>query len=116
MAPFDVVFDRVESLGNASHGGPLVLAGAAALAALRQFQRALAAAMTDAGIGGYVRSSFRPHVTLLYDDKYVAPHPIPPIGWAVNELVLVHSVVGKSRHIVLGRWPLQSRQMDFGDW
>ena len=113
MAPFDVVFDRVQSLGDASHGGPLVLTGAAGLAALRRFQRVLAAGMTDAGIGRYVRSRFKPHLTLRYDHQYVAPQPIRPIRWTVSELVLIDSLVGKSQHIVLGRWPLQSRQMGF---
>ena len=116
MAPFGVVFDHIKSLGDVSHGGPLVLAGAAGLASLRKLQRALASEMADAGIGSYVRSNFKPHVTLMYDDKYVAPHPIAPIGWIVDELVLVHSLMGRSRHVVLGRWPLQSQQMSFGDW
>jgi RNA 2',3'-cyclic 3'-phosphodiesterase len=116
MAPFDVGFDRVESLGDASHGGPLVLMGADELTSLRQFQRAVAAAMTDAGIGHFVRTSFKPHMTLLYDDRYVARQPVDPIGWRVSELVLVHSIVGASKHIVLGRWPLRSRQMGLGDW
>lgn len=116
MAPFDVVFDRVESLGDVNHGGPLVLTGTAGLASLRQFQRVLAAAMTDAGAGQYVRSSFKPHVTLLYDEQYVPRRNVPAVCWTVNELVLVESRVGKSQHIVLGRWPLQSRQLGFSDW
>lgn len=116
MAPFDVVIDRAQSLGNVTHGGPLVLTGGAGLAALRRFQRALAATMTDAGIGRYIRARFKPHVTLLYDHKYVAPQPVEPVRWTVSELVLVDSLVGKSKHIVLGRWPLRSRQMGFGDW
>jgi RNA 2',3'-cyclic 3'-phosphodiesterase len=116
MAPFDVGFDRVESLGDASHGGPLVLTGAAGLAPLRQFQRTVATAMTDAGIGPFVRTGFKPHMTLLYDDRYVARQAIDPIGWRVSEWVLVHSIVGASKHIVLGRWSLRSRQMGFGDW
>lgn len=114
--PFDVLFDRVESLGDVNHGGPLALTGAVGLASLRRFQRVLAAAMTDAGIGQYVRSSFKPHVTLLYDDRYVPRRTVPAVCWTVRELVLVESLVGKSQHIALGRWPLQSRQMGFGDW
>ena len=95
--------------GNAgqSHGH------AAGLASLRRLQRLLAAAMTDAGIGRYVRSRFKPHMTLLYDRKYVAPQPIRPLRWTANEVVLIDSLVGRSQHIVLGRWPLQSRQMGF---
>jgi len=116
VAPFGVVFDRVESLGDVHHGGPLVLAGGAGLASLRKLQKALAAEMVDAGIGKYVRRSFKPHVTLLYDGKYVAPHAISPVVWTVDELVLVHSLVGRSKHVTLGRWQLQSRQMSLGDW
>jgi 2'-5' RNA ligase len=116
MAPFDVVFDRVESLGDANHGGPLVLAGTQGLLGLRKLHRALAGAMKDAGLGEYVRTSFRPHVTLLYAEQYVAPQAVEPIRWTVTELVLVHSVVGASRHIALGQWPLQSTQLGLGDW
>ena len=72
--------------------------------------------MTEAGLGQYVRTSFRPHVTLLYDDQYVARQAVDPIRWTVSELVLVHGVVGEGRHITLGQWSLQSRQLDLGDW
>lgn len=115
-APFEVVFDRVESLGDANHGGPLALSGSTGLVALRRLQRMLAGAMKDAGLGEYVRTSFRPHVTLLYDDKCVARQAVDPIRWTVSELVLVHSVAAEGRHITLGQWPLQSRQLGPGDW
>jgi 2'-5' RNA ligase len=116
IAPFEVVFDQAGSLGEPGGRVPLVLTGSAGLAALRQLQRTLAAAMTDAGIGRYVRSRFKPHMTLLYDRKHMATQPIEPVCWTVRELVLVHSVVGERRHIVLGRWPLRSPQMGFSDW
>jgi 2'-5' RNA ligase len=116
-APFDVVFDKLQSLGGPGEGRPVVLAGTG-LADLRKFQRALAATMTDAGIGRYVRAStsFRPHVTLLYDDKYLPSRAIPPIRWAVRELVLVDSLVGEGRHLVRARWPLTSSQAGFPGW
>jgi 2'-5' RNA ligase len=111
-APFDVVFDRAECLG--SEGGLVALTASRGTGSLQRFQRALAGAMADAGIGRYVRSSFRPHVSLVYGDRQIERQAIAPIRWTVNELVLIHSVVGQSRHIVLGRWPLQTRQLDFG--
>ncbi len=116
MDRFDVIFDRVESLGDAAQPGPLVLRSHDRLASLRRFQRGLAAAMTDAGIGEYVRSSFKPHVSLLYGGPFVASRPIAPIRWAVSELLLIRSVVGAGRHIELGRWPLASRQAGCADW
>jgi 2'-5' RNA ligase len=111
-APFDVVFDRAECIG--SGGGLVVLTASRGTGSLQRFQRALAGAMTDAGIGRYVRSSFKPHVSLLYGNRRIDRQTVPPIRWTVNELVLIHSVVGESRHIVLGRWPLQTRQLDLG--
>lgn len=113
---FDVTFNRIESMGDETHGGPLVLRGSDGLAALRRLQRALGAAMIDAGLGQYVRSSFKPHVTLLYDDGFVAPQAVDPIGWTVTEFVLVHSIIGKSKHLELGRWALQSKQFGFDGW
>lgn len=110
--PFDVLFDRTESLGDASLPGkrPLVLAGNKGLAALRAFQRILGGAMSDAGIGRYARSAFTPHVTLLRDETFVAAHPVRPVRWAVRELVLVDSLQGLARYDLLGRWPLTNRQ------
>ncbi|MBB1602485.1 2'-5' RNA ligase family protein [Variovorax sp. UMC13] len=115
MAPFGVGFDRIGSLGGAGMGG-LALTGAAELKELRQFQRALASAMKASGIGHPIRKRFNPHVSLLYCDEQVPREPIAPIRWRVDELVLIDSLVGRGTHVVLGRWPLQSRQMDFSDW
>lgn len=47
-----------------------------------------------------------PHVTLLYDDRHVAEHAVDTIRWTVQEFVLVHSLVGQTLYIPLGRWPL----------
>ena len=46
-------------------------------------------------------------VTLLFDVREVTQRPIDPLGWTVNVFVLVHSLIGQSKHIVLGRWPLR---------
>jgi len=117
-APFEVLFDRVESLGRADEPGkrPLVLAGGKGLAALRAFQRILGGAMSDAGIGRYARSAFKPHVTLLRDETFVPAHAVRPVRWAVRELALIDSWQGRGRYDVLGRWPLTSRQATLGPW
>lgn len=106
-APFEVVFDRAESFGRGRRGGPLVLTGSAGNPRLCRFREELGAAMTTAGIGQDTRRDFRPHLTLLYDERPVAPQAVAPIRWAVQELLLVHSLVGRSRHTVLDRWPLR---------
>lgn len=115
IAPFSVGFDRIGSLGGAGMGG-LALTGAAELKKLREFQRALASAMKASGIGHHIRKHFNPHVSLLYCNEHLPREPIAPIRWRVDELVLIESLVGRGKHVVLSTWRLQSRQMGFSDW
>ncbi len=114
MAPFGIAFDRIGSLGPRMGG--LALTGGAELRKLRDFQRALAAAMKSAGIGRYIRTKFSPHVSLLYCDEHVAIQPIEPIRWEATELVLIESLIGQGVHDVRGTWPLQTRQIAFSGW
>lgn len=102
---FEVVFDRVASFAR-PHNQPLVLRGGAGLDGLMALQQALGAAMARVGLGRHVESHFTPHVTLLYDDRRVAEQAMAPIRWVVDELVLVHSLLGRTVHKTLGRWPL----------
>ncbi|HKD21396.1 MAG TPA: hypothetical protein VKB71_05260, partial [Rhizomicrobium sp.] len=61
-----------------------------------------------AGLGGATQGEFQPHITLARDETRVKPEAVsPPISWTVREIVLVHSLLGKTTHIHLGRWPLQ---------
>jgi 2'-5' RNA ligase len=59
------------------------------------------------GLGGATQGDFKPHVTLTRDDKRISPKPIDPISWMVRDFVLIHSLLGKTTHIHLARWPLQ---------
>lgn len=106
-APFAVAFDRVMSFSAKPGGRPFVLHGGDGVAALKAFQQALGVAMTKAGLGRWVKPKFTPHVTLLYDDAAVADRTVPPVAWTAHEFVLVHSLLGQTRHIRLGRWPLR---------
>lgn len=104
---FDVAFDRVESFYRKSGAQPLVLRGGDGLAALRTFREALGASMMKAGLGRSAKSSFTPHVTLLYDDQSIGAQTVEPIGWTAHEFVLVHSLLNKTQYIPLARWPLR---------
>lgn len=48
-----------------------------------------------------------PHLTLGYVDGRPSVRMIEPIAWTADEFVLIHSLVGRSEHRVLGRWPLR---------
>lgn len=105
MAPFKVAFDRVASFGGRSGKRALVLTGSEGVAGLVRFQQTLSLAMLKAGVGLRQRSKFTPHLTMMYADQTSA-FAIEPMSWTVNEFVLVDSLYGQSRHVLLGRWPL----------
>lgn len=64
----------------------------------------------------YRKSGFHPHLTLGYEACHFLPFDIW-LDWIPNELLLIESEVGLTRHNVLGRWPLlapRQRCFDFG--
>lgn len=105
-APFTVSFARIESFRNRTGVYPFVLSGDAA--SWRSLRDALGAALKQAGLGAAVHEAdeFKPHVTLTYDPVRVKPAAIEPISWMVKDFVLIHSRLGKTEHIHLGRWSL----------
>lgn len=108
QAPFDVVFDRAESFRNRTGIYPFVLSGEKHASKWSPLHSALGDALTKAGLGGATKGEFSPHVTLAYDKVRVRPLPVVPVTWKVRDFVLIHSLLGKTTHNHLGRWPLQS--------
>ena len=104
---FAVTFARVESFNNRTGIYPFVLTGEASRwSALRN---ALGGALKKNGLGGavHLEDPFKPHVTLLRDQIRAKPLSIDPIVWAVRDFVLIHSLLGQTKHVHLGRWPLR---------
>jgi 2'-5' RNA ligase len=99
MPSFRVGFDRAESFRN----GALVLRGDDGTIGLDVLQQRLSDALDDAPRKA---RSFTPHVTLLRDNHRVPEQRIEPIEWTVRELVLVHSLLGRTTHRHLARWSL----------
>lgn len=104
-APFDVAFDRAMSFRGRPRNRPLVLLGDDGVTALTEFQQTLGGALQNTGLGT-ANSHYTPHVTLLYDNRLVPAGTIEPISWTVSEFVLVHSLIGRTRHVPLARWAL----------
>ena len=98
---FDVAFDRIKSF---SSNNALVLGGGNGVDGLVMFHQSLRMEMLKSGLS--VRSNFTPHITLLYDDGHLDEQPIHPIRWTVREFVLVHSLIGSTKHVVRGWWQL----------
>ena len=111
MPAFDVTFDRAMSFAGNPRNKPFVLRGNephdGGLAALMAFQKAFYLAMCRAGFQGpRANAKFAPHVTLMYDSHGVPEQVVEPIRWTAHDFVLVHSLLGLTKHIHLGRWPL----------
>lgn len=105
--PFDVTFDRLASFPGKPGKSLLVLRGGVeGLVALDAFQRFLGEGMSRAGLAKWVEKRFTPHITLFYGDRSLDEQAIEPVSWTVRELVLVHSLLGKTQHVILARWPL----------
>jgi len=103
---FEIVFDRAGSFAAKSRSLPYVLRGDGGLARLMAFQQALGVELKKTGLHRFVGPQFTPHVTLLYDARLVPEEPLDPVGWPVTEFVLLHSLLGQTRYIELGRWSL----------
>ena len=106
MPAFRVSFSRAMSLRS----GAFVLCGDEGVAGLEMLHEQLKAALIGEGMA-HLASSFTPHVTLLRDRRFVPAHEIiPPIEWEVTEVVLVHSLLGRTTHRHLTRLPLTRRR------
>ncbi len=107
-APFDVTFDAVANFGQQSGNSLLVLKSGATdgNATLRAFRERLGSSLLAAGVVPADLRHFEPHVTLIYNTRIIEQEAIAPISWCVGEFVLVHSLLGRTRHIHLARWPL----------
>ncbi|ATE63065.1 2'-5' RNA ligase family protein [Rhizorhabdus dicambivorans] len=73
---------------------------------LKAFQQRLQLAIADAGIWPNRGFRFDPHMTLAYGQDGGVRRPIWPLSWRAEEFMLVHSLVGLTEHVVLGRWKL----------
>ena len=100
-APVRVCFDRI--LTRSGHTG---LIPSETLPALIDLQRKIDRSFLNAGLPFAPLWSFNPHITLLYSGVAAPLEHVDVISWRVDEIVLVHSYVGLSRHEILHRVPL----------
>jgi 2'-5' RNA ligase len=86
-----------------------VLGGSEGVGGLHALHDALGQALRETGFAdraGQAGMPYTPHVTLAYGMPPAAIRSIEPVCWNVREFALVHSLLGRTRHIVLARWPL----------
>lgn len=96
--PFEVRFEQLEGR---------LLRGRTGMAAPALFHRILRRHATTCGVP-LPAHEFRLHLSLAYDGPApIGIRKIDPIGWPVEEFLLIRSHRG---HEELGRWPLVERQ------
>ena len=103
--PLDLVFDRIETLGQKPKGHPAI-----ALSATAQPQDALASRIYQvlrlAGAAVKPPGKILAHVTLAYGPA-IARHMLTvPLSWRVESFALVKSIQGEGRLEILGEWLL----------
>lgn len=96
-------------------GGSIALRPRLRNPGVHSLARGIAEARQGAGIAARSGYRFNPHVTLIYRNAPPFTETVTPFGWEVREFALIHSLVGQTRHITLGSWPLSGRDPDQPD-
>jgi len=80
-------------------------------AALDALYHQIAERCAAAGIAAMPGRVFSPHLTLGYRNGRPFGERIAPLAWVADELVLIHSHLGQTRHERIGRWRLIDPQL-----
>ncbi|MGH6696068.1 2'-5' RNA ligase family protein [Sphingopyxis sp.] len=103
--PFALAFDRIENRKA------VTLRTREPLAEARAFQKALVSHLLKAKAPIMDGTTPEPHITINYRGDRLGTQTLgkkmPPIGWTVDEIILMESIVGKTTHVEHGRWPLR---------
>jgi 2'-5' RNA ligase len=99
---FPLAFDRIENRKA------VTLRTRAPLAEARAFQAALVRHLLACKAPMMLGTTPEPHVTINYRGDRLNAQKMPPIGWTVDEVILMESVVGKTTHVEHGRWRLRA--------
>ena len=97
---FPLAFDRIENRKA------VTLRSRAPLSEARAFQVDLVRHLLERRAPLMLGTTPEPHLTINYRGDRLGSAKIEPIGWIVDEILLIESVVGKTTHIEHGRWPL----------
>lgn len=103
-APIAINFDQIMSFKQAQ---ALVLCGEGGRRQLTRLHVQLGVSMHNVGLPHNIKRDFKPHMTLLYDRKIVPSAGLDkPVSWTAPEFLLIDSLLGKTEHRIVDRWPL----------
>lgn len=101
MPPVRVAFKSAKSL----NGGAFVLYGGKGVADLEALSIRLRDALSK--LGAEKKRPFMPHMTLLRSPTILPSRDVRPIAWTAHQIVLVHSLLGKTIHRHVAYLPLR---------
>ena len=101
-AAFPLAFDRIENRKA------VTLRTRDPLPEARAFQASLVRHLVERRAPMMLGTTPEPHLTINYHGDRLRGEKTAPIGWTVDEILLVESVVGKVMHVERGRWPLRA--------
>lgn len=102
---FQATFDRLQGF-NGTYGRAVVLTSSRPAEGFLTLRKAVFAEIQLAGMAVPPDLDFAPHVSLAYQRSRMPTIPVRPVTWIVHELVLIRSLIGRGKHLCLGRWPL----------
>jgi 2'-5' RNA ligase len=103
--PFTITFDRIMTFRHET-ARPVVLCNSGENASLSALTARLADSLYGVGLDIGYNPKFLPHMTLLYHHAPIEEQRLAtPITWTVNEVWLIHSLLGQGRYELL--WPLK---------
>lgn len=72
----------------------------------RAFQAALIRHLIEHRAPLMLGATPEPHLTIAYTGDRLGAQKIASIRWNVEDILLIESIVGQTRHIVHGQWRL----------
>ncbi len=109
----ELSFDELARFGDSVRKPLLVLRGRDGIPGAVKLQQQLLPALRRQLPSLAIPATYTPHMTLFYPEagqteRLAEPQSISAVRWRAEELVLVHSLLGQTKHIPLARWKLKS--------
>lgn len=105
MRPFTVSLNMAKNFHRKSGIPLIVLCGDDGVLGLRMLHETLDVALTKRFRPRH-SLPFEPHMTLSYKAMEIPDTPTEPINFTIREFVLVNSLQGQGRHVLLRHWQL----------
>jgi 2'-5' RNA ligase len=107
ITPFEIKFDQVMSFhGRTGNRAVVLVNNDHESDEIMSLHRLLCAEFAKISFVAFKIPKFKPHLTILYDQRELTPKSIAPVCWRATEIALALSEVGETKYHLLGCWAL----------